>query len=79
LIPALRASLSGWPGIGRIALGMTRRGFDLQLTALRRRRLVGDLLPGRPGVLADGARGLAGAGSCNVVTLRGLRSDVQMR
>jgi hypothetical protein len=27
LIPALRAWLSGWPGIGRIAVGMARQGF----------------------------------------------------
>jgi hypothetical protein len=32
LIPALRSWLSGWPGIGRITVGMARQGFDLQLT-----------------------------------------------
>jgi transcriptional regulator with XRE-family HTH domain len=32
LVPALRAWLSGWPGIGRIIVGMARQGFDLQLT-----------------------------------------------
>ena len=32
LIPALRSWLSGWPGIGRITLGMARQGYDLQLT-----------------------------------------------
>jgi hypothetical protein len=32
LIPALRAWLSGWPGIGRITVGMARQGYDLQLT-----------------------------------------------
>jgi hypothetical protein len=32
LIPTLRSWLSGWPGIGRIAVGMARQGFDLQLT-----------------------------------------------
>jgi hypothetical protein len=32
LIPALRAWLSGWPGIGRITDGIARQGFDLQLT-----------------------------------------------
>jgi hypothetical protein len=32
LIPALRSWLSGWPGIGRITVGMARQGIDLQLT-----------------------------------------------
>ena len=32
LIPGLRAWFSGWPGIGRITVGMARQGFDLQLT-----------------------------------------------
>jgi hypothetical protein len=32
VVAALRAWLSGWPGIGRIALGMARQGCDLQLT-----------------------------------------------
>jgi hypothetical protein len=32
LIPALRARLGGWPGIGRIVAGMSCQGFDLQLT-----------------------------------------------
>jgi len=32
LITALRAWLSGWPGIGRIVAGMSRQGYDLQLT-----------------------------------------------
>jgi hypothetical protein len=32
LIVALRSWLSGWPGIGRIVVGMARQGFDLQLT-----------------------------------------------
>jgi hypothetical protein len=27
-----RLLLGGWPGIGRIAVGMARQGFDLQLT-----------------------------------------------
>ena len=29
---ALRAWLDSWSGIGRIAVGMARQGFDLQLT-----------------------------------------------
>ena len=31
LLPALRAWLGGWPGIGRIVTGMSRQGFDLEL------------------------------------------------
>ncbi|MGH7303914.1 MAG: hypothetical protein ACRELZ_11520 [Candidatus Rokuibacteriota bacterium] len=29
---ALRAWLDSWPGIGRVAVGMARQGYDLQLT-----------------------------------------------
>ena len=29
---ALRSWLNSWPGIGRIAVGMARQGYDLQLT-----------------------------------------------
>ena len=29
---ALRSYLDSWPGIGRVAVGMHRQGFDLQLT-----------------------------------------------
>ena len=29
---ALRTWLDSWPGIGRVAVGMVRQGFDLQLT-----------------------------------------------
>jgi hypothetical protein len=32
LVRLLRGGLDGWPGIGRIVVGMTRQGFDLQLT-----------------------------------------------
>jgi hypothetical protein len=32
LIPALRAWFGGWPGIGRIAVGVARQGFEFQLT-----------------------------------------------
>jgi hypothetical protein len=28
----LRAWLDSWPGIGRVAVGMARQGYDLQLT-----------------------------------------------
>ena len=29
---ALRAWLDSWPGIGHVAVGMHRQGYDLQLT-----------------------------------------------
>jgi hypothetical protein len=32
LVRLLRGWFSSWPGIGRIVVGMTRQGFDLQLT-----------------------------------------------
>jgi hypothetical protein len=31
-VDALREWLGGWPGIGRVAVGMARQGYDLQLT-----------------------------------------------
>jgi hypothetical protein len=31
-LDALRTWLDSWPGIGRIAVGMARQGYDLQLT-----------------------------------------------
>ena len=32
LVRLLRGWLDGWPGTGRIVFGMTRQGYDLQLT-----------------------------------------------
>ena len=32
VVAALRAFLGGWLSIGRIVVGMARRGYDLQLT-----------------------------------------------
>jgi hypothetical protein len=32
VVRLLRGWFSSWPGIGRIVAGMTRQGFDLQLT-----------------------------------------------
>jgi len=29
---ALRAWLDSWPGVGHVAVGMHRQGYDLQLT-----------------------------------------------
>jgi hypothetical protein len=31
-VHALRSSLDSWSGIGHVAVGMARQGFDLQLT-----------------------------------------------
>ena len=31
-LDALRSWLDSWPGIGHVAVGMHRQGFDLQLT-----------------------------------------------
>jgi hypothetical protein len=32
LVRLLRGWLGGWPGIGRVVLGMIRQGYDLELT-----------------------------------------------
>jgi hypothetical protein len=32
MVGVLRGWLAGWPGIGRIVVGMTRQRYDLQLT-----------------------------------------------
>lgn len=32
VVGALRRWLGGWPGIGRVTVGMARQGYDLQLT-----------------------------------------------
>ncbi len=32
VISGVRRLLGGWPGIGRIVIGMARQGYDLQLT-----------------------------------------------
>lgn len=36
-LPALRSWLDSWPGIGRVAVGIHRQSFDLQLTQYDRR------------------------------------------
>jgi hypothetical protein len=41
---ALRTWLDSWAGIGRIAVGMARQGFDLQLTRYDERGWRGDVL-----------------------------------
>ena len=48
----LRSWLDSWVGIGHVAVGMHRRGFDLQLTQYDE-RLASDLLHDRNGALAD--------------------------
>jgi len=56
---ALRTWLDSWAGIGHVAIGMHRQGYDLQLTAVRRPRLARDLLHDRDGALlhrCDGHR-----------------------
>lgn len=32
VVGALRQRLDGWPGIGRVVVGMARQGYDVQLT-----------------------------------------------
>ena len=32
MLSALRSWLDSWPGIGHVAVGMHRQGYDLQLT-----------------------------------------------
>src|SRR5262249_12894513 len=38
---ALRSYLDSWAGIGRVAVGMHRQGYDLQLTNRARRTRIG--------------------------------------
>ena len=49
----LRVWLDSGAGIGRIAVGMARQGFDLQLASLRRVWMARDVLHDRDGALAD--------------------------
>jgi DNA/RNA endonuclease G (NUC1) len=51
LVRGLRAWLGGWPGIGRIVLGMVRQGYDVELRRYGEAGLAGDLLPGGAGTL----------------------------
>jgi hypothetical protein len=41
---ALRTWLDSWSGIGHVAVGMARQGFDLQVTRERRKGLARDVL-----------------------------------
>jgi hypothetical protein len=49
---ALRTWLDSWSGIGHVAVGMHRQGYDLQLTQYDDSRLAGDVLHDRDGALA---------------------------
>ena len=49
---ALRTRLDSWPGIGHVAVGMHRQGYDLQSDSVRRPRLARDVLHDLDGALA---------------------------
>jgi hypothetical protein len=49
----LRSYLDSWSGIGRIAVGMARQGYDLQLTRYDERGWRGEILHDGDGALAD--------------------------
>jgi len=46
---ALRSWLDSWTGIGHVAVGMHRQGYDLQLTQYDERGLAREVLRGRHG------------------------------
>jgi hypothetical protein len=52
-LQALCTWLDSWSGIGHVTVGITRQGFDLQLTRYDERGLARDLLHDRDGALAD--------------------------
>ena len=67
---ALRSWLDSWPGVGHVAVGMDRQGYDLQLTEYDERGLAGDLLCDGDGAFADrrdrvSARADAGGERCS--------------
>ena len=49
---ALRSWLDSWSGIGHVAVGMHRQGFDLQLTQYDERGLARDVLHDGDGTLS---------------------------
>ena len=52
----LRTWLDSWPGVGHVAVGMHRQGYDLQLTQVRRPWLARDVLRGKfYGLMRGGA------------------------
>ena len=50
---ALRTWLDSWQGVGHVAVGMHRQGFDLQLTRYADRGWARDVLHDWDGALAD--------------------------
>src|SRR5262245_43385619 len=52
-LDALRSWLNSWPGVGHVAVGMHRQGFDLQLHPVRRARLARDVLHDGHGTLSN--------------------------
>jgi hypothetical protein len=58
LIGWLKRWLGGWPGIGRITIGMARHGFDLQLTRYGEEDWRATFYAAGPGALADCRGGL---------------------
>ena len=58
---ALRTWLDSWAGIGHVAIGMHRQGYDLP-DAVRRPWLARDVLHERDGALADGRHRHRGGG-----------------
>jgi hypothetical protein len=54
---ALRTWLDSWAGIRHVAVGMHRRGYDLQFDSVRRARMARDLLHDRDGTFADERNG----------------------
>ena len=53
---ALRSWLDSWAGIGHVAVGMARQGYDLQLTRYDE-KLAGHVLHDRGSILRPGATG----------------------
>jgi hypothetical protein len=79
---ALRSYLDSWDGLGSVAVGMHRQGYDLQLTQYDNRAWRRDVLHHRDGALAHerdqhrvGAHAVArdSAGGVGCVEQRGSR------
>ena len=51
VVAGLRTFLGGWPGVGRIAVGMARQGYDLQLTRYGEEGWRATFYPAGPGAL----------------------------
>jgi hypothetical protein len=68
LVRLLRGWFASWPGIGRIVAGMTRQGFDLQLTQYDQEGWRATFYP-------EGARAHMGR---DADTIRGMLEDWQI-